>query len=550
MLCYHVERSDGVRYEDSRYPATHELDSGEGEAAWLNKIGDMLTQQLYPGASGPHPLKAFPQHYHLRVRNRGGDGTRRHDYYLYGYPDSDEDKKKARDPAPKYFRSVVEFYDHFLWLLSDVDMDRKNCSCKLCKAATEAPKEPRGASASAPPKPDHGANPPSAPPGPPGPPGPSGPSPAPAPTAAPRTSKRGGPTAPMARTASTQAATQAAPLTQPDESSLFREGEVVWFRKIQEAFRLGIVIRNQLANPATGTTAKSLIKPLSHYRRPIEDVEKDESDMRPFLTFSVPFILPSLQGIADQPMETVMWDDVEAHLPHDDAMKGEALTLEASKIAATRVDHSYSLFNAIVNTGLPANQQSFGGVFLGCEKLGVFEAVRVVIEQHEHAEWSNPEVTFAMVVKAIILERADQGEHLFLRGDIWLLAEFSGTPQGAVNSEQLPPAMRREKAFRDRVKQAQGSYFEWVPVQINATKPERSIRGRFYESEKLGPMLNPQWGEYVQSGHILPIQRSLNNRFDSRGSYVGRKNSRLDAVAGAVPPGTVLNLGPHVVEWA
>ncbi|KAI0380821.1 hypothetical protein F5Y04DRAFT_281491 [Hypomontagnella monticulosa] len=110
--------------------------------------------------------------------------------------------------------------------------------------------------------------------------------------------------------------------------------------------------------------------------------------------------------------------------------------------------------------------------------------------------------------------------------------------------------MRREKAFRDRVKQAQGSYFEWVPDQINATKPERSIRGRFYESEKLGPMPNPQWGEYVQSGHILPIQRSLNNRFDSRGSYVGRKNSRLDAVAGAVPPGTVLNLGPHVVEWA
>ena len=66
-------------------------------------------------------------------------------------------------------------------------------------------------------------------------------------------------------------------------------------------------------------------------------------------------------------------------------------------------------------------------MFLGCEKLGVFEAVRVVIEQHEHAEWSNPEMTFAMVVKAIILERADQREHLFLRSDIWLLAEFSST---------------------------------------------------------------------------------------------------------------------------
>lgn len=312
---------------------------------------------------------------------------------------------------------------------------------------------------------------------------------------------------------------------------------------MQEAFRLGIVLQNQPPNPANGTSAKSLVKPLSHFRRPIEDVERDEGDMRPFLTFSVPFILPSLQGIVDQPMETVMWDDIEAQLPHNASMKGEVLTLEASKIAATHVDHSYSVFNPIMNPHLPGNPLSFGGVFLGCEKVGIFEAVRVVIEQDEHTEWNNPEQTFAMVVKAIILKQTEQGEHLFIRGDIWLLQEFAGSSQ-KLNQDQLPPAMRRETAFRDRVKQSQGVYFAWVPIKVNAEKPERSIRGRFYESEKLGPMLNPQWGEYIQNGHILPIQRFLNNRFDSRGSYVGRKNSRLDAVAGAVPPGTVLNLGP------
>ena len=46
----------------------------------------------------------------------------RQDAYLYGHP---EGRKKR-------FRSPADFVPHLLWLESDKDGDRANCSCKLC----------------------------------------------------------------------------------------------------------------------------------------------------------------------------------------------------------------------------------------------------------------------------------------------------------------------------------------------------------------------------------------------------------------------------------
>ncbi|KAI1416780.1 hypothetical protein F5Y13DRAFT_204148 [Hypoxylon sp. FL1857] len=532
-LPIHCPRSDGKVFEESRFPPTHEIAPPDADKPWLAKLGEMLGDQLYPNSGRHFVLEAFPEHYHLRVRHRNNGA--RHDYYLYGYPDAEEDDRRKKKLAPKYYRSPADFLDHLLWLAVDREMDRNNCFCRNCKPSTEAHEDAVNA-----------AVPTQARPGPPG----------SYPTAHPTAHPAAPPAAPGGGTAAPSTAATSRPatftvITQPDESALFREGEVVWFRNLQQAFRLGIILRNFPGDPTTQAMSKSIIKPLSHSRSSIDEIERSDVEMRPFLTFSVPPVNAALQAIVDQPMASVQWDVLEATLPYEENTRAQVLSLEASKVAACHIDHSYSLFNPLHNPIAPPNQQSFGGVFFGCEKLGIFEAARVRVEDHEYTKDKDVEYTFAMIIKNIILERFDQGkaERLLFQGDIWLLQE-STAPHHAPNQDQLPPAMRREKAFRDSVARVRGVHFDWVPVLANVTKTEDAIRGRFYESQKLGPILyQAEWDPSLQQGVIPSIEMRLNNRLDSLGSYIGRKNSRLDTIAGAVPPDTVLSLGPRVIEW-
>lgn len=309
----------------------------------------------------------------------------------------------------------------------------------------------------------------------------------------------------------------------------------MWFRTDTGAFRLGLVVANL-------PSSVNRITPLSHYQYLIQNIDRTEADTRPFLTFSVPVLQPAVEPVADQPMKTVNWNAVE--VPYGENMRAEIISMEASKIAASHVDHSYSLFNFINTREAQHGQLSFGGVFLGCEKVGILEAVRVRVEPHEHPQWDQHQVTFVMVVKNIILQRSDRGEELNFGGDIWLLQEGPLT-----HHDHLPAAMQREKAFRDQVARARGAQFNWFPVVRNVLKSEKSIRGRFYESQKLGPSLIQRWDGALEQGEVPQIQTSLNNRFDSRGEYKGRMPSRSETVAGAVPLGTVLTFGPNVVEW-
>lgn len=513
---------------------------------------------------------------------------------MYGYPDKQQNTGVPNGGAnlltPKVFGSPSEFFEHLFWLMTAPDLNRGGCTCRNCSPAPEAieapqslppptstaptrpiparrqvapastPEVAQGMASPAPPVPGRAAQVPAsrATPGrrqgvaipAPGAPGAPQGSVAPTPVAPNRPTPPGRPvnTTPTP-TISPSPSFNPILTPQPDESLLFREGEVVWFRKAQEAFRLGIILQNIPGDPAVPFSQKSRIKPLSHHQKAIEDVERSEADMRPFLTFSVPDVREFLRSVADKPMVTVLWGVLENQLLKDGQTSGELLSLEASKIAAIQIDHSYSLFNTTAPPNAPLRQRSFGGVFFGCEKIGIFEAVRVHVDQQEHQAWNNPDIPFVMVVKGIVLDSSESGDRLLFQGDIWLLQE-SNSPQHVNNTNQLPPSMRREKMFRDEVKQPHGTHFDWIQVATNAVKPETSIRGRFYESRKLGPMLSPQWGQYLQSGIIPPIHKSLNNRGDSKGMYIGRKSSRLETVIGAIPHDTVLSLGPHVMEWS
>ncbi|KAF3061619.1 hypothetical protein GL218_04190 [Daldinia childiae] len=526
---FRIVKSDGMAFSDKRIAVNRAMPSSEDN--WLRKLGEMLGAQFYPKSTYKFVLESFPENYTLRQKFRDDLGT------------------KSRSKATlKTYRSPTEFFDHLLWLVTDGE-DRTNCYCKHCKSHNGSQTKTPTAKAQVPAK----SGPAAKLTGPLG-----GNSPAqsattstassPAPSGPSGTSVASGSSGTSAqRVASaaltTQAATSSAPVViQHDEPPLFREGEVVWYI-LHPSFRLGLVIQNLPSNPATSTPAMHKIKPLSHSLRALGDVIQPEADMRPFLAFSVPAPHPILDKFVNHPIEAIPWDALEAQVSKIDG----GLSVEASKVGASRVDHSYSLFNPLMDATLQPNQQSFGGVFFGCEKICTFEAIRVRLEQAEHPEWDNPELPFAMVVRKIILEGTDK-EELFFHGDLWLLQE-TDSPAHGDTLKYVTPAMVREKMFRDRVKHTSNTHFEWVLIQNPIKKSEAHVRGRFHESEKLGPLLDTNWAATVQQGHFMPAHhKSLNNRGDSKSFNVGRKESRSDAFAGIFPPGTVLSFGPDVVE--
>ncbi|KAI0010961.1 hypothetical protein F4779DRAFT_575355 [Xylariaceae sp. FL0662B] len=568
-----VTNSDGQKFEESEFPDDHRRLAPEGEAYWRSKLGEMLRNQFYPGTDLPFDLVALPEHYHLRARSRSTNVARQ-DFFLYGYPRSEGEVREAakggKKPILKCYRSPADFFPHLLWLLIGTN-DRKQCSCDLCRAAylpQETAQKPgipnpiESKLSSTSPSAAHTGSPPlsaitnktaakKA--------GPTAMSTAkPKSTSSPTTRKvtpvpppevpnRAQPS-PVASSLIAPAPVPTTNVLQPqnDESVLFKVGEVVWYKN-NNTWRIGIILKVVPADPTTSSFPKNLIGPLAHPYLPTSNVVKLDPDMRPFLAFSVPSVNPTLQYLCDQPMESIDWQTVQAQLAGEDQHKREVLGLEASKIAASRVDHSYSLFNPASNLQDTAVRQNFGGVFLGAEKVGIYEAVRVRLEpQEENPTW-NKQLPVVMALKEIFIERSEDGERLFFRGDIWRLEE-TASPDHLPNQDQLPLAMRREKAFRDEVKRSYGTHSNWVLVSNNAQKGEASIRGRFYESQKLGPILHDAWDKMLQAGHIPDIQASLNNRFDSRGPYIGRRKSRAATVLGAVPPNFILPVGPGVIE--
>ncbi|KAI1450413.1 hypothetical protein F5Y02DRAFT_114605 [Annulohypoxylon stygium] len=583
-VVFRCGRSDGMKYDESRFPADHKLADEAIVRSYCDRLGAMIAEQVYPGSLQSFTLETLPQFYQLRVRTRT-DSKTRNDTFLYGYPDYDDEKEKKKtktkkQAALKCFRSPADFFDHLLWLITDATNDDKNCACRFCKPPSVSQEETQEATASSQPKsgpvPAHvtsksrSASPaartsakktsaatltPKAVPSPPVPQAQLSVQPAVKTPVQPAVQPAAQPTAQLTAQPSTQPQPTAQPVVQSqtqiksDEFVLFREGEVVWFRKLSSTFRLGIVVQSTHGDPTS--TPISRIKPLAHYQADIEIEERSDADLRPFLTYSVPKVQPQLEEYAHQPMEQLQWQALEPLLPYAETQRGEYLCLEASKIAASRVDHSYSLFNPLQNPNLSPSHLSFGGVFFGCEKISVFEAVRVNIEPDEHPEWDNADLTFVMVLKGIVLERSEQGERLLFGGDIWVLQQSKD--EQAPKQDQVPPAMRREKAFRDEVLKNYGYHYDWLLIRTNIVKTEKSIKGRFYESQKLGPMLyqgqaGQTWDDYTREGIIPPIQKSLNRRLDSWGATIGRLPTRQDAFAGALPPGFTLSLGPRVSE--
>lgn len=183
-------------------------------------------------------------------------------------------------------------------------------------------------------------------------------------------------TAPAKASSSTTLAQSPAPVAAPApvvlhptanaEPTLFRRGEMVWYQEAA-AWRIGVIRQADLTAPTPVYT----IVPLCHAVLKYPDVQKQQSQMRPFLTFSVPgIVIPQLQSNS---FSQINWEEL-IKTPN---YSGQYVGLEASKLAALEIDGSWSTFNRLpAGPKQPKNVSSFGGVFLGAEMIRLGDPLR------------------------------------------------------------------------------------------------------------------------------------------------------------------------------
>ncbi|EGR48058.1 uncharacterized protein TRIREDRAFT_108133 [Trichoderma reesei QM6a] len=324
---------------------------------------------------------------------------------------------------------------------------------------------------------------------------------------------------------------------------LFRAGELVWFQT-GNTWRLGIISNPGNMTP-NGMTFELL--PIGHAAVPQPNVTKAEADLRPFHCYSVPSV--DIAELKDKVFDEVPWESL-FQAAGSNAVRRDLINLDASKMAASKVDFSHSLWTRRGDdpTGKAV---SYYGCFFGAERLEIGDAVRVKMAGAE----ANSSQTTVMGLLHIFTS-ADYPGSVFFRGPIYQLskqgAAASTAGAGTViddEKDKLPLALQEEVRWRTQVTRSR--QWCWVLIKDNVVFKEQSIRGRFYPTHRLMPIYNPNEFNALLAGQ-QPLRDQhiyLNNRMDGAGGrHIGRKANRLDTLGPCVPHTARLMLEPHIQE--
>ena len=302
---------------------------------------------------------------------------------------------------------------------------------------------------------------------------------------------------------------------------LYRPGELVWFNKGQ-AWGLAIISKRQALN----NKPRYLVQPLSHpLAHPPYQIKEEEDQIRPWLAWSVP--VTTHQLIKNLSYEQVPWDQVV----RGDLGQGDA-TVDGSILAAKAIDGSYSLFDRVDNPLAAPGEVHYYGMFLGAEKIWVAEPVRLRVPGDD---------IVVLILQKLIEQTTPSGSHVTFVGDIYKL---NAMPSPYKNRSEwptpnLPARMVADLRFRNEVADAakKGVWYEWQMLEVGARKGIPDIKGRWYETRTLLPILRgmQQFQEDVATGGMLDASMWMNGRGDSSVLTGQRKKNRKDTLGGAVP---------------
>jgi hypothetical protein len=330
----------------------------------------------------------------------------------------------------------------------------------------------------------------------------------------------------------------------------------VWYK--QTAWRLGLVwaINLKAGRPAQADSSYDFIlAPLGHAILNQGNVTKDATDMRPFLTFSVPS--SSIAELQNKAFENINWQEFARGYANDAdqskrIMKLQIVGLEASKIAARSINDSFSTFNRLGEGYTPDHMykvQSFTGVYLGAEMIRVSDPIRVTAPVAANPEpGSDPSkpTTAVMLVSEIQLlslarpsnDPSATATSLQFRGNIYRTVRAPVPhPPSFIDATILGPTFEHELAGRNHIERDKNFAWGWMLIESNAVRAEADVQGRFYVTHKLMSIIDPaRLQDAVKRGVIEEAQAYLNNRSHGgwNGGAIGLRPGRAASVGKAV----------------
>ncbi|TQS34332.1 hypothetical protein Golomagni_05288 [Golovinomyces magnicellulatus] len=493
---------------------------------WRRKIGGMLMNILggRQHADRNYILTELPDGYvlweHIKYnKNRGLEDKKkekgkhaagmydRQDAYLYGHPQGR--KKRYRSPA--------DFFPHLLWLSTDKEGDSANCSCKICSPdgdedpvdetklqQIEIPQKKETKTI----QPVVSVN-------------PSRYIPSQAVTSI-STLPLTKPTIPLStKIKSKEQKADSEPT--PINKFIYRPGELVWFNNGAN-WRLGVISKRGLKS---NQIAHYLIQPLSNpeQHQPLEIKEQDA--LRPWLAWSVPETTnPDLKNLH---FDQVSWERVVRGEFYQN--RNTDYVVDGSILAAKGIDASYSLFDRIDNALVGNGDIIYNGMFLGAEKVWAGEPVRL----------AGYGTDIVILIIDRMIERAGFPSNIIFTGDEYKLVEMpcphnrnSDSPK---YSHNLPPRMITDIAFRNEIAAKKGIWYEWRLIATPATKNLKDIKGRWYETQTLLPILktSPKYQADLELGQTSDAGEWMNGRKDNNNFPDQRQKNRRSTFGRAVP---------------
>lgn len=308
----------------------------------------------------------------------------------------------------------------------------------------------------------------------------------------------------------------------------------MWFQN-GNTWRLGIIAGQNPQQPGVHE-----VMPLGNGLIPQQNVGKQDKDMRPFQAFSVPPV--AIPDLNDKIFDEIPWDAKFREFGAD-VSKRDLLLLDASKMAASKVDWSNSLWSAM-SEDRQAKTITYYGCFLGAERIEVGDCLRV---RSLPAELNIMSEDLVVMGLRFIYTSGDFPGAVFFRGTLYQRADPGTDPAALVPMEQLPIALRDESHWRSQVQP--GAFHGWIMVGDGVRLKEKSIRGRFYPTHRVMPILNPAAFEAAVARRQIEDQHPyLNSRMEGLGRYLGRQLNRLETLGGSVPAGARLSFEPFVRE--
>jgi Transcription-silencing protein Clr2 len=218
--------------------------------------------------------------------------------------------------------------------------------------------------------------------------------------------------------------------------------------------------------------------------------------------------------------------------------------VDGSILAGKEINDSYTLFTPLGRKTANPGDVFYAGMFLGAEKIWVGEAVRL--------QAANNDIV-VMVIEAIIEDNtvtAKTALRTTVIGDIYAFVQMHLPPiyndRKNWPTPRLPARMAADLQWRNEnsFDRRRNIWSEWQLKEPRAKRGLSAIKGRWYETRRLLPILRPdEFEKEVSEGETYDAGVWMNSRFDAINDTLTLKQTRLDAFGRAAPKDLKISLG-------